>query len=358
MKNLLFCLPLLALGLLAGCAEQSKSVYYSNGISIDSVYDMQVHTLNDSSLWRFPLQMDYTDSCLVVLDDMDDYYFHVYTQSGKPVGRFAHRGQGSGELLSANQFHLSGRRDVLYVYDGVSRKIVAYHLDTDSISKLHFQEYKVDYGMLPSSETPFVLYDMLPVKDSVFLVKANQPQLRYGRFDLVKHGIKSVYGNFPTEYVAGKEEEIWSVFSSDTRTLFKPDYAKMLNATYIGGILEYFSVRPDLELLADTTLCIYEPVYGQAEGAVPAFVVGNEKTQLGFEDVYATNGFVYALLHEKGDALEPYSIVVFDWQGKAVKRIRTDRRLARLCVDEVRNVVYAMAVDEENGYRLVNISLK
>ena len=105
----------------------------------------------------------------------------------------------------------------------------------------------------------------------------------------------------------------------------------------------------------DTTLCIYEPVYGLAEGTVPAFVVGNEKTPLGFEDAYAGNEFIYALLHEKGDAMEPESVIVFDWQGNAVKEMRTGQRLARFCVDETYNVIYALASDEENGYKLVRI---
>lgn len=88
--------------------------------------------------------MECTDSLLVILDYMDDCYFHVYTLSGNPKGKFARKGQGPGELL--------------------------------------------------------------------------------------------------------------------------------------------FSVRSGWELAMDTTLCIYEPVYGLAEGTVPAFVVGNEKTQLGFEN--------------------------------------------------------------------------
>lgn len=359
MKNSIIYLLLFVSWLIVGCSGSSKSDYYSNGINSENVYDVQVQILNDSSLWRFPLQMEYTDSLLVVLDYMDDYYFHVYTLRGEPVGHFARKGQGPGELLSANQFHLSEDRDSLYVYDGVSRKIVMYKLNGDYVKDLLFQEYKIDYTLLPPSDIPYILYDMLPVKDEVFLVKANQPKLRYGKLDLAKGEITSVYGDFPTGCVAGKAEEVWSVFSSDTRTCLKPDCSKVLNATYIGGILEYFSVQPDLGLRADTALYIYEPVYGLAEGAVPSFVVGNENTQLGFEDVYATDQFVYALLHEKGDAAaEPQSVMVFDWQGKALRKINVKQRLLRLCVDEARNMIYAMAADEVNGYKLVSIPLK
>lgn len=355
MKKLFSYLLLLAFLSAAGCAKKNASAYYSNGVKPDSVYTVEVHTLNDSSIWCFPLQMECTDSLLVILDYMDDCYFHVYTLSGNPKGKFARKGQGPGELLSANQFHLSPGKDTLYVYDGVSRKLVAYNLDTNLERDRSFTEYKIDYSILPPSETPFIIYDLLPLGGNQFLLKANQPNLRYGCINLATKQITSVYKDFPSEYVTGNAEEIWFVFSSDTRTFFKPDYARMFNATYIGGILELFSVGSGWELAMDTTLCIYEPVYGLAEGTVPAFVVGNEKTQLGFEDAYAGNEFIYALLHEKGDAMEPESVIVFDWQGNAVKEMRTGQRLARFCVDETHNVIYALASDEENGYKLVRI---
>lgn len=355
MKKLFSYLLLLAFLSAAGCAKKNASAYYSNGVKPDSVYTVEVHTLNDSSIWCFPLQMECTDSLLVILDYMDDCYFHVYTLSGNPKGKFARKGQGPGELLSANQFHLSPGKDTFYVYDGVSRKLVAYNLDTNLERDRSFTEYKIDYSILPPSETPFIIYDLLPLGGNQFLLKANQPKLRYGCINLATKQITSVYKDFPSEYVTGNAEEIWSVFSSDTRTFFKPDYARMFNATYIGGILELFSVGSGWELAMDTTLCIYEPVYGLAEGTVPAFVVGNEKTQLGFEDAYAGNEFIYALLHEKGDAMEPESVIVFDWQGNAVKEMRTGQRLARFCVDETHNVIYALASDEENGYKLVRI---
>lgn len=355
MKKLFSYLLLLVFLSAAGCAKKNASAYYSNGVKPDSVYTVEVHTLNDSSIWCFPLQMECTDSLLVILDYMDDCYFHVYTLSGNPKGKFARKGQGPGELLSANQFHLSPGKDTLYVYDGVSRKLVAYNLDTNLERDRSFTEYKIDYSILPPSETPFIIYDLLPLGGNQFLLKANQPKLRYGCINLATKQITSVYKDFPSEYVTGNAEEIWSVFSSDTRTFFKPDYARMFNATYIGGILELFSVGSGWELAMDTTLCIYEPVYGLAEGTVPAFVVGNEKTQLGFEDAYAGNEFIYALLHEKGDAMEPESVIVFDWQGNAVKEMRTGQRLARFCVDETHNVIYALASDEENGYKLVRI---
>ena len=45
---------------------------------------------------------------------------------------------------------------------------------------------------------------------------------------------------------------------------------------------------------------IYEPKYGIAEGAIPKYVVFNETTQIGFEDIYVTNNSIYTLLHSIG----------------------------------------------------------
>ena len=47
-------------------------------------------------------------------------------------------------------------------------------------------------------------------------------------------------------------------------------------------------------------LYIYEPKYGIAEGAIPKYVVFNETTQIGFEDIYVTNNSIYTLLHSIG----------------------------------------------------------
>lgn len=64
MKNSIIYLLLFVSWLIVGCSGSSKSDYYSNGINSENVYDVQVQILNDSSLWRFPLQMEYTDSLL------------------------------------------------------------------------------------------------------------------------------------------------------------------------------------------------------------------------------------------------------------------------------------------------------
>ena len=101
----------------------------------------------------------------------------------------------------------------------------------------------------------------------------------------------------------------------------------------------------------DTTLFIYESVYALAEGANSDHVVGKEATQLEFEDVYATDltdTFI-------GDAMNPSAVTLFNWNGKSFIKIITDKRLLRLCVDEVQNTIYAIVIKKKMG--MISISV-
>lgn len=114
----------------------------------------------------------------------------------------------------------------------------------------------------------------------------------------------------------------------------------------MGGILEIFNDQKGCQLSMDTTLFIYESVCALAEGANSDHVVGKEATQLEFEDVYATDltDTLYTLLYDIGDAMNPSAVTLFNWNGKSFIKIITDKRLLRLCVDEVQNTIYAIVI--------------
>lgn len=93
----------------------------------------------------------------------------------------------------------------------------------------------MNYDSLPQAEVPTIIYDMLSLKDSNFLVKANHKGLRFG---LLKDGkVTQLYNSFSDCVNTNDDEEVWSVFCSNTKTKLRPDRTKMLNATYFGGVL-------------------------------------------------------------------------------------------------------------------------
>jgi hypothetical protein len=176
-------------------------------------------------------------------------------------------------------FNLSEDRETMYAYDTSLRKIVKYDVSSFLKDSLKSEVIQVNYDSLPQAEVPTIVYDMLSLKDSNFLVKANHKGLRFG---LLKDGkITQLYNSFSDCVNTNDDEEVWSVFCSNTKTKLRPDRTKMLNATYLGGVLELFDLDDNCSLSLAKILYIYEPKYGIAEGAIPKYVVFNETTQIG-----------------------------------------------------------------------------
>lgn len=242
----------------------------------------------------------------------------------------------------------------MYAFDEMSYKIVEYNVDSLLSEKKVFQEYLVDRKKIPQSNIPTILYDMIPLKERLFLVKANHGDFRFGIFEASDKRIVPVYRSFLEEGLdITSREELWSLFSGMTYTALSPDKSKLVNATYIGGIMEMFTVDGEREKisLADSSY-IYEPVYGLAQGAIPAFVVPDDKTQIGFEDVCVTDELIYAVLRDIGEHDKPTFITVFDWKGNIQKRIEVGKRIEKICIDEHRKRMYLLVSNKENGYEL------
>lgn len=346
-------LPLLVMFVFGSCTF-NNGVTFSNSIEAPIVENKQLTVLNDTSLWNFPEQIEIADSFLIVLDEYDGLYFRTYSLDGKPLMEFGNKGKGPGEFLWVRKLHISPDKKLMYAFDDMAKKIVEYNFDSLLSGKKVFREYFVDVKKMPQNKTPTILYDMIPLNGHSFLVKGNHDELRYGIFDARDRKMTSVYCSFLEEGLnITSKEELWSLFSSTTLTKLSPDKSKLVNATYIGGIMEMFMVDGEREKisLADSSY-IYEPVYGLAQGAIPAYVVHNEKTQFGFEDICVTNEFIYAVLHDIGERSKPTFITVFDWKGNIQKRIEVGKRIEKICIDEHRKRMYLLVSNEDNGYEL------
>lgn len=341
--------------ILGGCHPAKEKAEFSNEVICSDSISRELVVLNDTFLFSYPLQIELIDSMLLVLDNVNNNFFHLFTLKGIPVKSFGEKGQGPADFINVGAFNLSEDGKNMYAYDSSMRKIVKYDVSSFLKDSLKSEVMQVNYGSLPHSEVPTIIYDMLSLKDSDFLVKANHKDLRFG---LLKDGkITQLYNSFSDCLNTNNEEEVWSVFCSNTKTKLKPDRTKMLNATYLGGILELFDLDENCRLSLNKTLYIYEPKYGIAEGAIPAYVVSNETTQIGFEDVYATNNSIYALLHNRGSEALPSEITVFSWQGLPTSKIKANHGLVNIAVDEKNNLIYVIAENEQNAYELSCLSL-
>ena len=324
-------------------------------INWEDTCTLGMRVLNDTSLFKYPRQMECFDTILIVMDDVDSHFLHLYnTVDGSLIQNFARKGQGPGELLSAERFHLSVDKKKLSVYDIMSNKIVTYKIDSILLGKMVCEEFRVEYGKLLDNKMLTIVYDMIPYNDSLYIVKANNDNMRYGLFSSKNDDISILYTSYIMDgFDYNSKDEVWSVFSSNTSTFIKPDRTRLVNATKIGAILEIFDINAEeLNMSSRHNMFLYEPIYGIAEGAKPVFVVSNENTLLGFENIYVTDNYIYALLYDSDVKMYPNSISIFDWDCKPIKKIYLDKSVRKLCVDEVNRKIYLLAISEENCYEL------
>ena len=325
--------------ILLGCHSTKEKIEFSNRVICSDSISRGLVVLNDTFLFSYPLQMECIDSMLLVLDNVNNNFFHLFTLKGVPIKSFGEKGQGPTDFINVESFNLSEDRKNMYAYDTSLRKIVKYDVSSFLKDSLKSEVIQVNYDSLPQAEVPTIIYDMLSLKDSNFLVKANHKGLRFG---LLKDG---------------KITQLYNSFSDCVNTKLRPDRTKMLNATYLGGVLELFDLDDNCSLSLAKILYIYEPKYGIAEGAIPKYVVFNETTQIGFEDIYVTNNSIYTLLHSIGSETLPSEITVFNWEGIPITKIKTGCSLSNIAVDEKDNAIYVIAENEQNAYELSCLSL-
>lgn len=339
-----------------GCTTpRDNKINYIEEFKWEDSCTIDLCVLNDTSLWKYPRQIECLDSVLIILDDVDNHFLHLYNaNSGSFIMNFSKKGQGPGELLSCEKFHLSKDKKKLSVYDILSRKIVVYDIDSMLIGKSKCDEFYLDYSKLSDNEIPTIIYDMIPYVDSLYLIKSNHCNMRYGIYSHKNENILNLY----TTYLEGSfnynsVEELWSVFSSNTFTLIRPDNLRFMNATRIGGILEIFDINNETcQISSLHNIFIYEPIYNVAQGSKPIFVVSNEKTLFGFEDVYVTNDYIYTLLYDSAIKKKPQAISILNWDGKPVHKINFNTPVTKICVDENNHRIYLLCLNEENGFDL------
>lgn len=265
--------------ILLGCHSTKEKIEFSNRVICSDSISRELVVLNDTFLFSYPLQIECIDSMLLVLDNVNNNFFHLFTLKGVPIKSFGEKGQGPIDFINVESFNLSEDRKNMYAYDTSLRKIVKYDVSSFLKDSLKSEVIQVNYDSLPQAEVPTIVYDMLSLKDSNFLVKANHKGLRFGL--LKDRKVTQLYNSFSDCVNTNDDEEVWSVFCSNTKTKLRPDRTKMLNATYLGGVLELFDLDDNCSLSLAKILYIYEPKYGIAEGAIPKYVVFNETTQIG-----------------------------------------------------------------------------
>lgn len=349
---------LLVITFLTSCSTNKNESAYSSNIEFPEIEHVNCTKLNDSHLFAHPKQIAVIDSLIIVADNAHGKLLHIFNTKGDFIKSFANVGKGPGEAINVNYFSIANNGDVV-IYDPQSMKIIRYNLQAvrSGDIKNSFQEQNIASRITKNQDMQVRIWDAISMTDSTYLLVGNNDKVRFG---IMSNDIVSTYNQYPECVDTQNIEEVWSIFANETRCKLNAAKNKMVQSTFIGGILQFFEISNN-NIHNYKTMYIFEPKYDIAEGAKPTWVTSNNETQPGFIDIDVDDNYVYSLLHQFSDDIEtrweyPNAISVFDWEGNPIKKIISDRQLVNISIDK--DEIYGICLDKvKEEYVMVKCNL-
>lgn len=289
--------------------------------------------------------------CILGYDAENQSYLHLFDKSGKKLFSALKKGRGPNEVMFPATTSFNSKSATLDIFDAIASKNITVHIDSLLLSD-------GKHGISSINEL-----DSYPEKIKIW------PGHRLeGRAER-KEGQKRLtllndFGDTLSTYDSFPEIEnkalLPRLYTYHSKFEVSPDHTKLATTSCGGEILETFSLGEDISNIA--TGYFIEPDVN-IEGAFP--YDDNERTILGFSDLFVDNSLIYTahdgktLAKSKNiDKRSLFSrIAIYDWNCNPVKEIQTDYRIERICVESDSDKMFAVVRDNDSSTYLAHIKL-
>jgi WD40 repeat protein len=277
-----------------------------------------------------------TDSALAVTTIREDTLLTIVRiRDGKILRRMIRKGVGPGELTTVG-FCPQTDKNQLFVHD--PNQGIVLRLDMETI--MNVKSHQIEpFARIRSS--------FMCKVDSFFVVSGHT--VKDHRFQILgsKGNIITSYLHYqkPKEYQHLSDHQ-YSIGRAGDYTVH-PDYQKFVFASSTDGHIQIFNFAPD-SISLDMDLFFYASLFS-FEGRR---VIHDKNSKLGFAGADSDERFVYTLYSEK--TIEDFfrnpgcrHLLVFDWEGKPVKRFVLDIPLISFCLNAAGDKIYGIAFNPE-----------
>jgi len=333
------------------CSQNPPEFNSELSFDIFEKIEHQILKIDTTIICGFVADMEIIDSFLVVNDFlMKDNAINLYNyRTGEVVHRLGFVGNGPGELIypSMNIFTSANK---IQLYEPNLRKLIEYNLNYDDRQRCS------EYSMLKTNINGFIR-EVVKVNDH-FICMGGGGKFDDNRFIVLDTFINIKYstGEYPLLVERQSISDVQDILYYVRHLALRPDGARLAFGSYIGAVLEIFDVSEiEKDINKINTVKIFPPIFDRNKN-----VTWNDNTIIGFEDLYATNNFIYALLNGTLGAQYQYpnSICVFDWNGTPIKKFITDVPLRSIAVDEVSKKIFAVTHPNEEDPKFVYFDIK
>lgn len=338
-------LTLLATGI-AGCGSSPEEEYAQPEFKTKRIATFE--PITEELPIALVRDMDVYGPYLVVVGYLDNQMVHIYDKrNGELRGSAVRLGRAANEILHTDCVTLDPQTGTLRVYDFQSRKRLSMQIDSllaQGPAVIESQPYELagaaGRAAIPLHGKELVINNKAPQYAGTEVIN------RFVLYDDQGRQLATA-DNFPIE----DADLRFKVYNEAYYTV-SPDRSRFAIATIFGALLETYSVKNGIEQIA--------------VGRFARPDLDSRKEIVGFSDLYATDRKIYTaydgvhnlqkLIESEERPLQYYKVCVFDWKGRPLEQITTDRNICKMCIDEGR-ILYAAIFDELNRFYLAKIDL-
>lgn len=348
---------LIILLILSSCSEQKKQAYAETAIETlnDSVSkSIEYEVIKTDYLFSYPECLVLNDEHIIIKDEYNkEYLFHaIDLLTGKILYEFAQKGLGPNEYLSST-LNVDFNKDTktLSFFDPNGRK---YHSFIGSYNDNSFVYKHKSEELVKLNEN---IREIIK-KDDRYILTGECNTFNKNRFVVTNESweVLNASGRYPNvnQYLNTTEDCRQMLYNS---VFYKtsPNGKNAIFATYKGSLLEFFDISEceDSIKTIKSLLLDYPIKKEQKDNESDGWIYG-------FEDVYVTDNYVYAIYNGKTSKENPMfgqNILVYDWHGNIINRYKTDLYLRCIAVNELQKEIYVIACKDDEDFFLAKVQI-
>lgn len=348
-----FIIPFLLLSM--SCSEREKKFHdsiFSNTLEL-SQSDFNIDEKDLAQIEGIHCN----DSILIVLDfHSGDSYTIFDINSGKVIRRFGAIGQGPDEIPLGTYGYIEDKYFYLF-YDQIGY-IGKYSIDSVCNTKCILHPHRLAKYQLEETQ----LSRAISLNDSIFLGAGTyKSKFQYVLFDkknnIIDYDVEIYNSN-------NKEFNKYHKFLSNQGNLKKrPNKNQFVYSLNFSSNLDFVEIDNN-KIHLIKSLHFGNPNYQPVSNDNLNRVIPSKDNIIGYLDICATEEYIYALYADKKIFTDNKSndynsdiILVFDWSGNPVKKLKLNKKAFYICVNEKNKRLYAAVTNKTFGWSILSYSL-
>ena len=302
------------------------------------------HTEIQTDFFNMPIDIQYYDNKLIVLDYDGETYINIYdlSQNKKSLG-FLSKGQGPNEATDAptSIFMINDTTMIWYDADRSIRQAIV----SNKMDKLIRIDKKCElYRSKP-------ILRIVPIYPNKYVGVGLFEKGRYGLFDSIGNTIKYKY-DYPNDNM--NCNPITKAIANQGGFLTNSLFTKFVFFGFSSEIIEFFKVK-GLNDFQKTKEIHFNYAKYNCKETIPIM----EKEYHSIKDGCSSDRYIYFLFSEDNMDImnnEGNIILVFDWNGNPIMKYHLDLKVSAITIDKKDKFIYAIADNPEGT--LVSFKLK